>query len=142
VSKLPTPAASRAPGSILLWLHVSYFLVMAIIGYFAGDLMFGSASYQHGASVAIYWLSTSLVLLAAYLAMAARSGSVQQARNALLFAFIFDFLAPITLLRFPGMIHHFEVDLGMQPWIIPIAMIVLAGITAFELSRVWRIAKS
>ena len=44
---------------------------------------------------------------------------------ALLFAFLFDFQARIAMLRYSGMIDHFDVDLGLPPRLIPLALILL-----------------
>lgn len=140
MSTQPQAAVTATPGSTILWFHAGYFLLLAAIGYFARDLLFGAATALHSASVAVVWLSTALVLLALFMAKSARSGSAAQAKLALIVALVFDFQAPIAMGRYPGSIDHFEVDLGLPPLLFPALMLVLVGVTAFELSRVWRIA--
>jgi len=38
------------------------------------------------------------------------------------------------------MAAHFEADLGLNVLVIPVSLFLLVGVTAFELSRVWRLA--
>lgn len=131
-------ASLRSPGVALLWVHVALYTVVAGLGYFAMELLFSSAVIIPAASVPVKWLSAALLILAMFMAMAARSGSHRQVRVALLGAFLFALQAPIIIASYPGIIDHFETDLGLDFRLVPVCLFLLVGITAFELSRVWR----
>lgn len=132
----------RSPGVAMLWLHVVLYAFVAVLGYFAVEILFGSAVLLPTATGAVKWLSAAMLILAILMAAAAHSRSPEQMRIALLGAFLFDLQAPIVMARYPAFAAHFEADLGLDFLLVPLTLFLLVGVTAFELSRVWRAAKT
>lgn len=130
----------RAPGSLLLWFHVGLYALLGLTGYFAMEALFGTAVLLPSASAAVKWLSAALLILAGLLAAAARSGSPEQIKLAMLGAFLFDLQLPIVIARYPAMVDHLEGDLGLNFRVVMAGLFLFAGVTAYQLSRVWRLA--
>ena len=135
-------AGWRSAGVAILWFHAALYAFVAALGYFAVETLFGSAVILPTATAAAKWLAAAMLILALFMAAAARSGSPKQMRMALLGAFLFDLQAPVVMARYPAFAAHFEVDLGLDFLLVPVALFLLVGMTAFELSRVWRVASA
>ena len=142
VAAAASAAGTRAPGTTLLWIHVGLYTLVGLTGYFAMETLFGSAVVLPSASAAVKWLSAALIILAILFATAARSGSPEQAKIALLGAFLFDFQLPVVIARYPAMVDHIESDLGLDFRLVMVGLFVWAGVTAYKLSRAWRAART
>lgn len=129
-------------GKALLWVHVALYAAIALLGYVAADVIFGTSVFPQTAAFAARLLSAAFVALAVFWAACARDGSPRMVRLGLLCAFIFDIQVPVMMGRYPAIFEHFEADLGIPWFLIPVGFVLLAGVTAYFLSRIWGAARA
>jgi hypothetical protein len=125
----------------LLTVHAVLFGAIALACYAAPEIVFGNAAWLQLPRLAVLLLAAALVALAIVLIGAARSGTSQQVWLALLAALVLDLQVPIMILSQPASVEHFEADLGIPWFIVPLVFLALIGVTVHCLMRRRRVAE-
>ena len=121
--------------AMLLWFHVGLYALIALVIYWSAELVFGASVFNQTSALAARLLSAAFVALVVLWTICVRDGSGKMIRLGLLCALLFDFQVPIPMGRYPAIFEHFAADLGIPWFLVPIGFVLLAGITAFGLSR-------
>jgi hypothetical protein len=119
---------SRGP-STLAWMHAGLFGAVALLCYVSPETVFGTSAWLQLPRVAAQLFGAALVACALVLAGCARSGSLPHVRLALLAAIVIDAQVPILSFSQPAMLEHFEHDLGIPWFTVPLFFVVMVGIT-------------
>lgn len=121
----------------LLWFHVGLYVLIALIGYWSAEIIFGTSVFNQTSAFAARMLSAALVALAALWAACARDATPRMIRLGLLCALVFDVQVPVMMGRYPAILEHLDADLGMPWFLVPAGFVLLAGVTGFAMSRAW-----
>ena len=130
---IPTHASR---GSITLaWIHAGLFGAIAVLCYASPETVFGTSAWLQLPRLAAQLFAAALLACAIVLTGSARSGSLPHVRLALLAAIVIDAQVPILSFSQPAALEHFENDLGIPWYIIPLLFAVMVGITVPLLTK-------
>ncbi len=114
----------------LSWGHAGLFAAIALACYLSPETVFGSSAWLPMPRLAVLLFAAALTASAVVLIGSARSGSARQTRLALLAALALDAQVPVLALSQPASVEYFESGLGIPWFVVPLAFIVIAGLTA------------
>lgn len=113
----------------LLTVHAFLFGAIAVACYAAPEVVFGDAAWLQLPRLAVLLLAAALIAFTIVLIGSARSGNSRQIWLALLAALVLDLQVPIMILSQPASVEHFEADLGIPWFIVPLVFLVMIGVT-------------
>jgi hypothetical protein len=138
---ISTDDGAHRRAATLVTVHAYLFGAIAVACYAAPEVVFGNAAWLQLPRLAVLLLAAALVALTIVLIGAVRSGTPQQVWLALLAALVLDLQVPIMILSQPASVEHFEADLGIPWFIVPLVFLALIGVTVHCLMRRRRVAE-
>ena len=124
-----TRQGTHQRAAALLTVHAFLFGAIAVACYAAPEAVFGGAAWLPLPRLAVLLFAAALVALTIMLIGSARSGTPRQIWLALFAALVLDLQVPIMILSQPASVEHFEVDLGIPWFIVPLVFLVMIGVT-------------
>lgn len=119
----------------LTWVHAVLFGAIAISCYLSPETVFGDGVWLPLPRLAALAFAAALLAVALVLVGSARSGSRRALQLALLAALALDVQLPIAMLAQTASLEHFEADLGIPWFVVPLVFVVLTGVTVYGLLR-------
>lgn len=113
----------------LAWVHAVLFGAIAISCYLSPETVFGDGAVLPLPRLAALAFAAALVAVAFVLVGSARSGSASALKPALLAALALDVQLPIAIFAQTAALEHFESDIGVPWFVVPLVFVVLAGAT-------------
>jgi len=127
---LTTIDAHTGSGSTTLaWMHAGLFSAIAFLCYVSPETVFGTSVWLQVPRLAAQLFGAALVACAIILAGCARSGSLPHVRLALLAAIVIDAQVPILSFSQPAILEHFDHNLGIPWFVVPLFFAVMVGVT-------------
>lgn len=124
--------------SNLAWAHAALFGAIAISCYVSPETVFGDGAWLPLPRLAAFAFAAALVAVALVLVGSARSDSPSALRLALLAALALDVQLPIAIFAQTAALEHFESDIGVPWFVVPLVFVVLAGVTVHCLLQLRR----
>ncbi len=115
--------------AILLNVHAVLFGSIALACYAAPQVVLGGGAWLQLPRLAVLLFAATLVAITSVLIGSARSSTPRQAGLALLAALALDVQIPILILSQPASVEHFQTNLGLPWFLIPLVFVVMVGVT-------------